>query len=133
MKKINLTILFLMLIFSDKLKAQENRWVFLCDYDKGNCNVYYDTISLQKNVNNTTTIWLKYIYNKPDFDNTTRKYFKTALQQYEISCDDRTMRFIAWVYYYVDGSSDSQTNKTSQPESIYPETISERVYYLLCK
>lgn len=129
-KLLYLIIVFLFSFVAKCYSQQDDRWIYYGKSDDGKGEYYYDKESIV-HIQDTASVWLKYIAIKDDFNEFEEKYIDKILWRMDLVCERRIYAIRETKYYYKDGSSTSTYSKSFQ--SILPENILENVYKSVCK
>ena len=122
-----------MLTFVTLKCFSQNRWVYVGVTSNSNCFVSYDSETLRRNPNNTVTLWVKYEYVKAIYSSYYSKYVESEIIRHVVSCDDRTISDLSWIMYFTDATTASEDNQYGKVETIFPDTIGEELYHILCQ
>ncbi|MBF0345662.1 MAG: hypothetical protein HQL06_15720 [Nitrospirae bacterium] len=104
--------------------ALDARWKFIGTVDE--VKFYYDSLTVTYVNKDTVRFWSIQIFPPKETKWSESSYLN------EISCTNRTIRFIQAHIKQKDGKS-STTTESSSAINIVPDTMFEEYYYTLCK
>lgn len=136
---IRIIILIFFLISLKTFGQEDNRWIyyFMADTgtkDKPILTFYtYDSETLVRNTNNTVLVWVKGEPIKPYYDSDYGKYVEKEYLQLLIDCNNRKIGTMAYIYYFDNGTMDSDNYQYAEMNIIFPESMGEALYKELCK
>lgn len=126
-----LSLLIILFISCECLRAQSNeRWLYLDADDEGKYYVDKETLDYNSTFG-SYTLWVKYIYKIPKYNNHNSKYTDYELYTWVVYCKTRKIYEKEYYIYYEDGTYYNST--INETYSIPPESIGETLYNVLCK
>ncbi len=107
--------------------ADEEGWTFINE-DKGRTRVYARTEDLLRGRSDQTVarMWVKF-----DASRDPTVSWRVAVTMYVINCPAQTYRAVQNIYYYRDGTNNSNSNMEAM-QFITPDTVLEAATKMLC-
>jgi hypothetical protein len=128
-----LTILVFTFLFS-KLSHSQANWIYF--FSSNNGHWYYDSNSVLADDNyNKCKVWMKIVYNQPEYYESVDKFADEVLYLNTIFCKVRQYEYGDIVFYFTDNSSEISTKKFPGEgiNNIIPGTAMDGLYSIICR